>query len=102
MAEKATVTGADVEGAQPGSPESTSTPTLAEKARQISREIQDSRPSLWTPHMFRLYSVLALGYLCIVLQGYDGSLMAGINAMASLLQRRLYLAYHCHSGSSIR
>ncbi|KAI5457552.1 general substrate transporter [Mariannaea sp. PMI_226] len=31
--------------------------------------------------MFRLYGILLLGYLCIVLQGYDGSLMGAINAM---------------------
>lgn len=31
--------------------------------------------------MFQLYAILSLGYLCIVLQGYDGALMTSINAM---------------------
>ncbi|KAF3393652.1 Lactose permease [Talaromyces pinophilus] len=42
---------------------------------------EESQLSLWTSHMYRLYAVLALGYLCIVFQGYDGSLMPSINAM---------------------
>lgn len=41
----------------------------------------EPQPSLWTSHMYRLYGILALGYLCIVFQGYDGSLMPSINAM---------------------
>lgn len=49
---------------------------------------EESRLSLWTSHMARLYAVLALGYLCIVFQGYDGSLMPSINAMVS--SRSLY------------
>lgn len=40
-----------------------------------------NNPKVFSTSMFRLYSVLLLGYLCIVLQGYDGSLMGAINAM---------------------
>lgn len=51
----------------------------------ISPDGEESRLSLWTSHMYRLYAVLALGYLCIVFQGYDGSLMPSINAMVSCI-----------------
>lgn len=50
----------------------------------MSHDGEESRLSLWTSHMYRLYAILALGYLCIVFQGYDGSLMSSINAMVSL------------------
>lgn len=50
-------------------------------ATHISQLTEEARPQLWTRCMFRLYGVLVLGYLCIVLQGYDGSLMGAINAM---------------------
>lgn len=39
--------------------------------------------SPWTPSMWRLYGVLLVAYLCGCLNGYDGSLMGGINAMDS-------------------
>lgn len=52
-----------------------------EKVVQLSHAQKDTRPNLWTRRMFRLYGILTLGYLCIVLQGYDGSLMGAINAM---------------------
>ena len=55
-----------------------------EKVMQIDRDVQEIQPSLWTKHMFRLYGILILGYLCIVLQGYDGSLMGAINAMVNI------------------
>ncbi|KAH8697391.1 putative MFS monosaccharide transporter [Talaromyces proteolyticus] len=48
---------------------------------RIVKENENAQPALWTPRMFRLYAILSLGYLCIVLQGYDGSLMGAINAM---------------------
>lgn len=51
----------------------------------MSPDGEESRLSLWTSHMYRLYAVLALGYLCIVFQGYDGSLMPSINAMVSCM-----------------
>ncbi|OKL60246.1 hypothetical protein UA08_04577 [Talaromyces atroroseus] len=57
---------------------------------------RESNSSLWTRHMFRLYAILSLGYLCIVLQGYDGALMTSINAMP---QYQEY--FHITSASSI-
>ncbi|PGH15984.1 hypothetical protein AJ80_05360 [Polytolypa hystricis UAMH7299] len=39
--------------------------------------------SPWTLSMFRLYGCLAIAYLCGCLNGYDGSLMGGLNAMKS-------------------
>ncbi len=52
-----------------------------EEAVVISHLAESAQPKLWTRRMFRLYGILLLGYLCIVLQGYDGSLMGAINAM---------------------
>lgn len=71
----------DVELGEDAVPEAAS----VEKVIQIDRDVQETRPSLWTRHMFRLYGILTLGYLCIVLQGYDGSLMGAINAMVRKL-----------------
>lgn len=47
----------------------------------VTQLLEEAKPQLWTKRMFRLYGILLLGYLCIVLQGYDGSLMGAINAM---------------------
>lgn len=47
----------------------------------VTQLLEEATPKLWTKRMFRLYGILLLGYLCIVLQGYDGSLMGAINAM---------------------
>lgn len=43
------------------------------------------KPNALTRRMFRLYGILVLGYMCIILQGYDGSLMPAINGMVSPL-----------------
>jgi hypothetical protein len=78
MSEKAQ---ADVEFAEDTTPD----PVVSvEKVMQINRDVQEIQPSLWTKHMFHLYGILILGYLCIVLQGYDGSLMGAINAMVNI------------------
>jgi hypothetical protein len=50
-------------------------------AIEISVLAEDARPKMWTKRMLRLYAILTLGYLCIILQGFDGSLMGAINAM---------------------
>lgn len=42
------------------------------------------RPKALTRRMLRLYGILVLGYMCIILQGYDGSLMPAINGMVCL------------------
>lgn len=49
---------------------------LAERAAEV-------RCSPWTKSMFKLYGCLLLTYFCGCLNGYDGSLMGGLNAMKS-------------------
>lgn len=53
---------------------------------QLTHDIETARPSATTPAMFKLYFVLSVGYFCIILQGYDGSLMGAINAMPQYLK----------------
>lgn len=54
--------------------------TLAE---QIAHEVDNTNYSPWTLSMFRLYGVLFVAYCCGCLNGYDGSLMGGLNGMDS-------------------
>ncbi|KAH6971279.1 general substrate transporter [Ilyonectria destructans] len=42
-----------------------------------------SKYSPWTASMFRLYGILFVAYACGCLNGYDGSLMGGLNGMKS-------------------
>ena len=50
---------------------------------QLAHEVEATRDSPWTFSMWRLYAVLWIAYLCGCLNGFDGSLMGGINAMTS-------------------
>ncbi|KAK7397901.1 hypothetical protein QQX98_012736 [Neonectria punicea] len=52
----------------------------------IIGDIKGSRPSATSIHMFKLYLMLSVGYFCIILQGYDSSLMGAINAMPQYLK----------------
>lgn len=52
-------------------------------AIQLAHEVEETRYSPWTFSMLRLYLVLACPYLCGCLNGYDGSLMGGLNGMTS-------------------
>ncbi|GJN81305.1 hypothetical protein PLIIFM63780_004838 [Purpureocillium lilacinum] len=52
-------------------------------AVQLAHAAEERKSSPWTPSMFRLYLVLACAYLCGCLNGYDGSLMGGLNGMTS-------------------
>jgi hypothetical protein len=52
-------------------------------AVQLAHEVDDTKYSPWTWRMLRLYLVLACAYLCGCLNGYDGSLMGGLNGMSS-------------------
>jgi hypothetical protein len=52
-------------------------------AVQLAEDVANTRYSPWTKSMFRLYGCLAIAYLCGCLNGYDGSLMGGINAMST-------------------
>lgn len=54
-----------------------------ESLLQVVGAAEQAPQSLFTWRMFKLYAILSLGYMCIVLQGYDGSLMGAINAMVS-------------------
>lgn len=50
---------------------------------QLSHDVETRRFSPWTPSMLRLYLALIPAYLCGCLNGYDGSLMGGLNGMKS-------------------
>ncbi|KAH7195216.1 major facilitator superfamily domain-containing protein [Fusarium oxysporum] len=50
---------------------------------QLAHDVETKASSPWTVGMFRLYLVLACAYLCGCLNGYDGSLMGGLNGMES-------------------
>ncbi len=55
------------------------------EAEQLARAVDAETYSPWTLRMLRLYLVLAVAYLCGCLNGYDGSLMGGLNGMTSYL-----------------
>ncbi|KAK3395352.1 hypothetical protein B0T20DRAFT_455256 [Sordaria brevicollis] len=50
-------------------------------AVQLAHDVDNTKYSPWSKGMFRLYLVLACAYLCGCLNGYDGSLMGGLNGM---------------------
>lgn len=52
---------------------------------ELASDASTSKPSATTTAMFKLYAILSVGYFCIILQGYDGSLMGAINAMPQYL-----------------
>lgn len=49
----------------------------------VAEQAAEIRCSPWTKGMFRLYGCLLISYFCGCLNGYDGSLMGGLNAMES-------------------
>jgi len=51
------------------------------QAIQLSEDVDNSKYSPYTLSMLRLYGCLMIAYLCGCLNGYDGSLMGGLNAM---------------------
>jgi hypothetical protein len=53
------------------------------EAVQLAHDVEDAKPSPFTSSMVRLYGCLLVAYLCGCLNGYDGSLMGGLNAMVS-------------------
>jgi hypothetical protein len=59
---------------------------IEEQLLDLSMASAAAKSQLWTKGMFRLYCVMFIGYLCIVLQGFDGSLMGAINAMPQYQQ----------------
>jgi hypothetical protein len=52
-------------------------------AVQLAHEVDETKYKPFTLSMFRLYGVLLVAYLCGCLNGYDGSLMGGLNAMST-------------------
>ncbi|KIN03288.1 hypothetical protein OIDMADRAFT_53085 [Oidiodendron maius Zn] len=54
---------------------------MLDDAVQIADEVLYGKSSPWTWPLIRLYCVLFIGYLCGCLNGYDGSLMGGLNVM---------------------
>ncbi|EGY22161.1 hypothetical protein VD0002_g5171 [Verticillium dahliae] len=52
-------------------------------AAEIAHEVNENSYSPWTKSMFQLYGVLFVAYCCGCLNGYDGSLMGGLNGMVS-------------------
>lgn len=52
-------------------------------AVQLAHDVDDTKYSPWSLPMVRLYLVLSLSYLCGCLNGFDGSLMGGLNGMTS-------------------
>ncbi|KAJ5691750.1 hypothetical protein N7462_001173 [Penicillium macrosclerotiorum] len=55
-------------------------------AIQLAEAVQSMKCSPWTASMFRLYGCLIIAYLCGCLNGYDGSLMGGLNDMTTYQQ----------------
>lgn len=55
-----------------------------EEAR-VAHDALNTKYSPFTLSMFRLYLCLIIPYLCGCLNGYDGSLMGGLNGMDSYL-----------------
>lgn len=65
----------------------------ADVAVQLAHDADDTKYSPWSRQMLRLYLVLSLSYLCGCLNGYDGSLMGGLNGMRSY-QRYFNMQVH--------
>ena len=63
--------------------ETTPDDKAAHDAEQLATDVETQVYSPWTWQMIRLYFVLLVAYLCGCLNGYDGSLMGGLNGMTS-------------------
>lgn len=48
-----------------------------------AQQSETTKYSAFSKHMLRLYLVLIIPYLCGCLNGYDGSLMGGLNGLQS-------------------
>jgi len=54
---------------------------IAVASTGLAEALSQARPSPWTRRMFKLYFFLLIAFLNSCINGYDGSLMSGINAM---------------------
>ena len=52
---------------------------------RVAHDALNTKYNPLTLSMFRLYLILIIPYLCGCLNGYDGSLMGGLNAMETYL-----------------
>lgn len=52
-------------------------------AIQLAEDMAKAEYRPFSRSMLRLYGCLAIAYLCGCLNGYDGSLMGGLNAMTT-------------------
>lgn len=52
-------------------------------AVQLAHEVDTTEYSPFSKTMIRLYLILIPAYLCGCLNGYDGSLMGGLNGMTA-------------------
>ncbi|EME79582.1 uncharacterized protein MYCFIDRAFT_37642 [Pseudocercospora fijiensis CIRAD86] len=57
--------------------------TKVDEVVNLVHDESQQRYSPWTWSMWRLYGCLWIAYLCGCLNGFDGSLMGGVNAMES-------------------
>ncbi|KAL2784671.1 putative MFS monosaccharide transporter [Aspergillus keveii] len=58
---------------------------VTEEVLDIADVVQEGKYSPWTLSMFRLYGCLLVAFFCATINGYDGSVMGGLNAMQSYL-----------------
>ncbi|KAK2796911.1 hypothetical protein FQN50_009370 [Emmonsiellopsis sp. PD_5] len=65
-------------------------------AVQLATDVATVKPSPWTLSMFRLYGCLVVAYLCGCLNGYDGSVMGGLNVMTTYQKY-----FHMYIGSIV-
>lgn len=49
---------------------------------EFAKALLAQKPSPWTKPMFKLYYFLFVAFLASCINGFDGSIMGGINAMA--------------------
>ena len=52
----------------------------------LTAAVAEQKPSLWSPNMRRLYIIMGVGYLVSTMNGFDSSLMSGINIMEEYQQ----------------
>jgi hypothetical protein len=54
-----------------------------DEAIRLAHDVDTTYYSPWSPYMLRFYMILVCAYLCGCLNGYDGSLMGGLNGMTA-------------------
>jgi hypothetical protein len=55
----------------------------ASHAIELAENVANAKYNPLSPALLRLYACLIIPYLCGCLNGYDGSLMGGLNAMST-------------------